>query len=73
MVRSAEQGDVGAQFVLGLWYHNGTGVPQDYAEAARWLRRAADQGHAAGQFWLGGLYRDGHGVAQDCASTNTWP
>ena len=72
MVRSAEQGDAGAQFVLGLWYHNGTGVPQDYAEAARWLRRAADQGHAAGQFWLGGLYRDGHGVAQELVSAHMW-
>ena len=72
MVRAAEQGDAGAQFVLGLRYYTGMGASQDYAEAARWLHRAADQGHAAGQFWLGGLYRDGYGVAQDLVSAHLW-
>ncbi len=28
-------------------YANGQGVPQDYAEAARWYRMAAEQGDAS--------------------------
>ncbi len=41
----AEQGHAKAQFSLGLMYHKGHGVPQDYAKALQWLRRAAAQGH----------------------------
>ena len=36
------QGDVEAQFNLGLRYANGEGVPQDDAEAVRWYRLAVD-------------------------------
>ena len=35
-----------ARFTLGVMYGEGRGVPQDYAEAARWYRRAAEQGDA---------------------------
>ncbi len=40
----AEQGYAPAQYNIGSMYKNGHGVPQDYAEAARWYRRAAEQG-----------------------------
>ena len=44
----AEQGDAGAQIVLGFMYKNDRGgVPQDDAEAVRWFRLAANQGDAA--------------------------
>jgi TPR repeat protein len=45
--KQGEQGDVNAQFALGFMYQEGKpqGVPQDYAEAARWYRLAADQGN----------------------------
>ena len=46
-------------------YDDGTGVPQDNAEALRWYRRAVDQGHAAAQFNLGFMYANGVGVPQD--------
>ena len=42
----AEQGNAEAQNNLGLMYHIGQGVRQDYAEALRWFRQAADQGVA---------------------------
>lgn len=32
------------QFALASVYYDGKGVPQDYAEAARWYRKAAEQG-----------------------------
>lgn len=35
-----------AQFNLGIMYHNGLGVPQDYAQAVAWYRKAAAQGFA---------------------------
>lgn len=44
--RRAEKGDANAQFVLGLKYDTGKGMPQDYAEAAKWYRKAKDQGVA---------------------------
>ena len=40
---AAEQGDAEAQFNLGVRYRDGTGVPQDDAEAVRWYRLAAEQ------------------------------
>ena len=41
----AEQGQVEAQFKLGLLYFNGEGVPKDFVRAAEWFRKAAGQGH----------------------------
>ncbi len=38
---AAEQGDARAQYALGLIYHNGEGVPQDFVEAHKWLNLAA--------------------------------
>ena len=49
----AEEGDATAQFFLGFMYDEGKGVPQDYAEAARWYRKAAEQGNKAAQHNLG--------------------
>ena len=44
--KEAEQGVPLAQYTLGLLYLEGKGVPQDKAEAVKWLRKAAAQGHA---------------------------
>src|SRR5262249_35051245 len=44
---------------------NGTGVPQDYAEAAHWFSLAAAQGNAEAEYELGRFYYIGQGVAQD--------
>ena len=41
LIRSAQSGDARAQFNLGLYYHDGRGVTQNYAEALKWYRRAA--------------------------------
>ena len=38
---SAEQGEVNAQFNLGVMYANGDGVQQDYVRAHMWLNIAA--------------------------------
>lgn len=43
---AAEMGYAPAQAMLGMMYANGSGVAQDYKEAALWWQKAADQGHA---------------------------
>ena len=70
--RRAEKGDAKAQFVVGLKYDTGKGVPQDYAEAAKWYRKAAEQGYAEAQFNLGTMYDEGRGVHQDYAEAAKW-
>ena len=68
----AEKGDVDAQVALGVMYEEGKGVPQDYAEAAKWYRLAARQGDARAPFSLGMIYEFGKGVAQDLISAHMW-
>ena len=46
---AAEQGDVDAQYNLGLMYANGQGVSQDHKEAIKWHKLAAEQGNALAQ------------------------
>jgi TPR repeat protein len=57
---------------LGTCYAKGTGVPQNYAEAAKWVTRAAKQGHALAQCNLGYCYAKGEGVPQDHMEAVVW-
>ncbi|MEO8427571.1 MAG: tetratricopeptide repeat protein [Verrucomicrobiota bacterium] len=68
----AEQGDAAAQNILGDLSAHGKGVPQDYAEAAKWYRQAADQGLAVAQCNLASLYAAGAGVKADPAEALKW-
>ena len=68
----AEQGDVEAQYSLGLAYGTGRGVPQDTAEAVQWYRLAADQGLATAQSNLGVMYANGEGVPQNNVEAVRW-
>ena len=61
----AEQGEVNAQWFLGVMYHEGQGVIQDYKKSAKWYRLAAEQGLADAQNNLGVMYNEGQGVFQD--------
>ena len=61
-----------AQFLLGLMYDRGRGVPQDYKEAAKWYRKAAEQGDSLAQGELGWLYNVGKGVVQDDKEAAKW-
>ena len=68
----AAQGNVAAQYALGVMYGNGQGVTQDYQEALKWYRLAAAQGYAAAQNNLGWMYQHGNGVTQDYQETLKW-
>ncbi len=70
--RAAEQGNAEAQFMLGVAYGLGKGVPQDYTQEAYWDRKAAEQGIAWAQFGLGELYYNGNGLPQDYAQAAVW-
>jgi len=61
----AEKGDPQAQLELGSKYFLGDGVPKNFVEAAKWLRKASDQGDASAQCLLGRLYDKGEGVPMD--------
>jgi len=69
----AEQGDVDAQFSLGMSYlRGGMGVEKSGSEAERWLRAAADQRHAQAQYMLGLMYWNGWGVPKDSRKGVPW-
>jgi uncharacterized protein len=63
--QNATHGDARAQFILGKAYFTGSGVAQDYGEAARWYAAASAQNLADAQVSLGNLYEQGKGVAKD--------
>ena len=71
-LKAAEQGDVNAQFNLGLMHDEGQGVAQNYIEASRWYQKAANQGDVNAQFNLGTMYDQGQGVPQDSAEAIRW-
>lgn len=49
----ADEGDAAAQFMVGVMYKTGLGVPQDDATSVFWYRRAAEQGLSEAQFQVG--------------------
>jgi hypothetical protein len=68
LARAEQGGDAEEQYAIGFAYQNGRGgLPQDYAEAARWYRLAAEQGSVEAQYGLGRMYRIGEGVPEDDA------
>jgi localization factor PodJL len=68
----AEQGLTGCQIELGNGYLTGATVggrklPQDFAEAKRWLEPAHGKGASTATFILGTMYEEGKGVPVDLA------
>jgi TPR repeat protein len=64
LIAKAQQGDAKTQCHLGLMYHKGQGVPQDFSEAARWLTKAAEQGHAKAQCNMGLIHHQGRNFSE---------
>ena len=62
---AAANGDPAAAYEVAMRHIDGRGVPQNLAEAARWLERAAAAGLAPAQFRLGSLYEKGQGVKKN--------
>ena len=67
-----EKHDPNAQFLMGMLYDSGNGVPQDQAMAASWYRKAAEQDHLMAQVFLGMLYYSGSGIEKDHKKAAHW-
>lgn len=61
-----------AQFLRGLIFASGQGVPQDYAQAVQCYTEAAEQGHSLAQLNLADLLAQGQGVMRDEAKALMW-
>jgi len=68
----AEQGDAGAQYLLGYMYTEGAGIFQDPIKAIRWYTRAAEQGHRDAPIMLAMMYAEGQGIPQDFSEAVRW-
>ena len=55
-------GHASSQWRIGNAFHNGDGVPVDFAKAAEWYYMAADQGHVDAQFCVATMLKFGYGV-----------
>jgi localization factor PodJL len=69
---AALEGQAEAQFVIAGRYMEGSTVPQNPVEAAKWYRKAAEQGLAPAQYRLGTLYERGIGVEKSEATAMHW-
>ena len=68
----AEAGNAEGQYLLGVMYAIGDGVPKDAAKAFEWQQKAAAQGNADAQYILGFMYADGQGVPKDSVLAHMW-
>ncbi len=69
---AAEQGDMRAQYNLGIMYDNGEGVQQNYAAAFDWYKTAAERGYTDAQYNLAKMYSYGQGVGRDYVQAVYW-
>lgn len=63
--RQAEEGNIKSQLELGKKYYKADGVPQDFNQTFKWIKKAALQGDASAQYKLAWLYDHGKGVEKD--------
>lgn len=63
--KAAQAGDSNAQYLLGLYYSEGTLTPPDYNQAIYWLKEASSQASVEAQVRLGDMYKSGIGVPVD--------
>ena len=68
----AKNGDVQAQYRLGLFYMLGEGVKQDTQQAIHWLSKAAKQKNVDAALALGNMYSSGTGVEINTEKAIEW-
>ncbi len=72
LINQAEDGDVDAQYDLGIRYYSGDGVDKDHAKAVKWFTMAAEQDDAQAQFNLGIMFGRGEGAGKDINTSMQW-
>lgn len=55
-----------------MFYYQGMGVEQNYAEALKWFKRAAARGFAESEFNLTVMYLKRQGVSRDDIEVIKW-
>lgn len=65
LIKNAEQGDVEAQYHLGLRYLEGNGLKKNEKTAAELFKKAMEQGHLDAQRKLAWCHLYGRGVKQN--------
>ncbi|MGD9969522.1 MAG: hypothetical protein AB7S65_03640, partial [Sulfuricurvum sp.] len=68
----AENGNMAAQYNLGILYENGYGVPRNDSEAFKWYLKAAEQGHIDAQYNVGVMYGAGVGIEKNDRQAQQW-
>ncbi|MES0879914.1 peptidoglycan-binding protein [Roseibium sp. SCP14] len=69
---AAASGNPAAEFLVGVKYTEGNGVPSDMAKAAAWYQKAADKGLPPAQYRLASLYEKGRGIEKDLPKAKAW-
>ena len=70
--QAADLGDSRAMQALGEIFMEGSVVPKDDQEAAKWFRKGAEKGNTSAMLYLGGLFRLGNGVEQSDKDAADW-
>ena len=68
----ASQGDVDAQYNLGIMYFHGEGIQKNLEEALYWFLKAAEQDDPDAQYNLGFMYGKGEGVEKSREQSMQW-
>jgi len=68
----AENGDVAAQYNVGVMYLNGQGTEYSDTEAIRWFEKAAQQGDVRAQYNAAAMYFNGKGIPIDYVHAYKW-
>jgi TPR repeat protein len=70
---SANKGDTGAKYKVGVMYLEGANAPQDTQEGIRWLQSAANSNHTLAQLELGKIYLSGRpSIEKDYVIAMKW-
>jgi uncharacterized protein len=72
LMSQADDGDVDAQYDLGIRYYSGDGVEKDFGQAIKWFLMAAEQDDAQAQFNLGIMHGRGEGTDKDVSKSMQW-
>ena len=70
--KSAENKHPSAEFLLGLFYKCGVGIPVDHTKALYWFNIAAEDNYEQAYSHIGRYYRDGRFVSQNFEIASYW-
>jgi len=70
--RLAEMGHPVGEWLMGIVYYRGQGVPMDKGLSFAWFLKAAEQGYFRAFAPLAGMYENGEGTAVDTGLAYAW-